>query len=132
MRRLARLALLLALCGPGLAPPARAATPPVSAAPVAKVGRNAWTERIREASNTVVEARLRHATALKDLQVARHRHRARGARKQELLVERQESQAALEKAERHMEQLLEEARRAGVPPGWIDDALEPGPASPRP
>jgi hypothetical protein len=51
--------------------------------------------------------------------------KARGARKEELVEERDEAAAALAKAESDLEQLLLSARRAGVPPGWIRQAMEP-------
>ena len=132
MKRSASLILAAALCGPAFATPAPAALPAVSAQAAPPVGREAWTERIRKTHQTVAEARRRHAAAITAFQKARHRHRARGARKQKLMAEREESRVALEQAERRLEGMIEQARRNGVPPGWLRDAAEPGPASPQP
>lgn len=121
--------LAAAVCGPVFATPAPATLPAVSANSVQPVGQEEWTGRIREARSAVAEARRRHTAAVEAFQKARHRHRARGEAKQELMVERQDSRVALEEAERDLKGLLEEARRNGVPPGWIRDAEEHGPAS---
>ncbi len=129
MKRSACLALLLALSGPAFAPPARGATPPVSAP---QVGREAWQKRIDEARDELAQARARHEAALAAYRDLRHRRRARGARKQAALKERSEAEAALDEAERRLEELLQQARRAGVPPGWIRDASQPNPAAPQP
>ncbi len=128
MTRSACLALLLALGGPALAPPARGATPPVSAP---QVGREAWQQRIEQAREELARAGARHEAALEAYRDMRHRRRARGTRKQAALKERSEAEAALDDAKRHLEELLQKARRAGVPPGWIRDALQPNPAAPQ-
>ena len=132
MKRSASLILAAALCGPGFATPAPAALPAVSAQAAPQVGREAWTKRIRTAHHSVAEAHRRHAAAITAFQKARHRHRARGAQKQKLMAEREDSRLELEQAEHRLEGLLEQARRNGVPPGWLRDAAEPGPASPQP
>ncbi len=103
--------------------------PPVSAPPL---GREVWQTRIEEAREELVQARARHEAALAAYRSVRHRRRARGARKQAALKQRGEAETALVEAERHLEELLEQARRAGVPPGWIRDALQPNPAAPQP
>ena len=46
-------------------------------------------------------------------------------KKIELVQERDEAAAAIAEAENDLEQLLLSARRAGVPPGWIRQAMEP-------
>ncbi len=129
MKRRACLALLLALCGPALALPAGGAMPPVSAP---QLGREGWQKRIEEAREELVLARARHQAALATYRAMRHRRRARGARKQIALKQRDQAEVALAEAERRLEELLEQARRAGVPPGWIRDALQPNPAAPQP
>ncbi len=103
--------------------------PPVSAPPL---GREVWQKQIEEAREELVLARARHEAALAAYRDVRHRRRARGARKQVALKERSEAEAALDEAERRLEELLQQARRAGVPPGWIRDALQPNPAAPQP
>jgi hypothetical protein len=129
VKRCACLALLLALCGPTLAPPAGAAMPPVSAP---KAGREIWQKRIGEAREELSEARARHEAAVTAYGGVRHRRRARGARKQAALKERNDAEAALAEAENRLEDLLERARRAGIPPGWIRDVPQPSPAAPQP
>ena len=129
MKRCVRLALLLALCGPTVALPAGSALPPVSAP---QVDRDFWQKQIEEAREELALARARHEAALATYRAIRHRRRTRGPRKRAALKERGEAEAALVEAERHLEELLELARRAGVPPGWIRDALQPNPASPQP
>jgi hypothetical protein len=45
--------------------------------------------------------------------------------KEALVRERDEAADALAEAERSLEQLLQSARRAGVPPGRVREAMEP-------
>ena len=129
MKRRARLALLLALCGPTVALPAGSALPPVSAP---QVDRDFWQKQIEEAREELALARTRHEAALATYRTMRHRRRARGPRKRAALKQRSETEAVLAEAESRLEELLEQARRAGVPPGWIRDALQPNPAAPQP
>ena len=94
--------------------------------------KSSWIERLRQAHRSVDAMRARHAKAKADYGRARHRNRARGDRRAALLREIEESGAAVKQAEGHLEELREEARRTGVPPGWIRDAESEGPASRQP
>jgi hypothetical protein len=86
-----------------------------------------WQQELRAAQQTLAEARERHEAAELAYKRMRHRNRERGAAKAAILVEREEAALALVVAEQDLETLREEARRAGVPPGWLelDEAEEP-------
>jgi hypothetical protein len=58
----------------------------------------------------------------------RHRRRERGEAKAEIIEEQEAAREAVTQAARGLDALLEEARRAGVPPGWIREAMEDTPA----
>ncbi len=94
--------------------------------------KSSWIERLRQAHRTVGETRARHEKAKADYGRARHRNRARGDRRSALLREIEESEAAMKQAAQRLEELREEARRTGVPPGWIREAESEGPASRQP
>jgi PAS domain-containing protein len=130
MKRSACLLLVAALCSPAFAATDPSTTPSVSAAP--ELGREGWQKRIREAREDLAQARARSEAALRAYTEVRHRGRGGGARKQQALKERKEAEVALAEAERRLEELLDQARRAGVPPGWIRDASGPSPAAPQP
>ena len=87
--------------------------------------RAAWQERLAETRTMVEEARARAAAA--DLAVARmrHRRRPRGEARQSLFEEREAARAALTEAERALDETLESARRAGVPPGSLEAPAAP-------
>ena len=86
--------------------------------------KEAWVTRLREANQGVANARRRSETADRTYSEMRHRNRARGEAKEQIMAEREQAAAALEAAEHQMDALVEDARRSGVPPGWIREALE--------
>lgn len=109
------------------------AAPTASASQLAREGdRAAWQERFREARRALAEAEARDAAALESYRKMKRRNQARGDAKVAIVSEREEARAALEKATADLEALTEEARRAGVPPGWLrDPAARPdAPAAP--
>ncbi len=85
--------------------------------------RASWVGRIRSAQQAVDEARLRENQATIDYSRARAKRKTRGEAKREVIEEKQESRGDVEDAERHLEETLEAARRAGVPPGWVLEGL---------
>jgi hypothetical protein len=86
--------------------------------------KEAWVARLREGRAAVSAALQRNEQADRDYKEMRHRNRARGEAKQKILEEREQAAAALEAAEQQMDELLETARRSGVPPGWIREAMD--------
>jgi len=97
------------------------ASPPAAAAPANPSGIS--PEEIEEWRETLLEAQGRVDAAQKDVAVAeqafrkaRHRNR-RGSERGDLLVTLQAAEQELEDAEAELPRLLDEARRAGVPPG---------------
>ena len=122
MKRLVAALLLAAL---GWTGPALAGIPSTQTRMAAPTDRATWVEAIRNAQEDLAAARGRYEETRKAYNKMKHHRHARGARKATLIQERDEAAAALAEAERGLEQLLESARRAGVPPGWVRQATEP-------
>jgi hypothetical protein len=91
-----------------------------------------WQARFRAARTAVETQRVRRQEALDAYTQMRHRRRERGDEKQRILEELTASEVALEASENALEELFEEARRAGVPPGWIRTARDDSPAAREP
>ncbi len=95
--------------------------------------REQWQSRQLEAIHDVENARDRYRAASAEYQQMRHRRRMRGERKAQVIAELDAAREALEEAERQLVEFNEEARRVGVPPGWLRAApmapIEPEPAS---
>jgi hypothetical protein len=98
-------------------------TPPAAPAPANSAGISA--EEIEEWRQTLFEARERVDKAQEDVAVtqqafrkARQRNR-RGDERGELLATLQAAEQDLEEAEAALPLLLDQARRAGVPPGIL-------------
>jgi post-segregation antitoxin (ccd killing protein) len=95
--------------------------------------REQWQNRQLEAIHSVENARDRYRAASAKYQQMRHRRRMRGERKAQVISELDAAREALEEAERALVEFNREARRGGVPPGWLRAApkspIEPGPAS---
>lgn len=85
--------------------------------------KQTWIQRIADAQHARDEANARYSAALREYGNMRHRRRARGDKKAEILAEQETARVAAESAERGLEETLEAARRAGVPPGWVREAL---------
>ncbi len=84
---------------------------------------DAWVERIATAQESMDRANQRYAKALQAYGRMRHRRRERGERKSAVLLEQANAVAEAAEARRALEQTVEQARRAGVPPGWVREAL---------
>jgi hypothetical protein len=120
-----RLVLLLLLAALGWAGPALAGIPSTQMQVATPTDRATWVEAIRDARQVLAAARARYEEARKAYSRMKQRRKARGARREALVQERDAAATALAEAERGLEQLLQSARRAGVPPGWIRQAMEP-------
>jgi hypothetical protein len=105
----------------------RAADPPAD--PEAEE-RATWEQAVRDARAALAAAQERHAAADRAYRQMRHHHRGRGEKKAEILAEREAAAQELAEAQERLEALPEEARRAGVPPGWLQ--LDDEPAAPDP
>jgi inorganic triphosphatase YgiF len=82
-----------------------------------------WVERIATAQEAMDRANQRYANAVQAYGHMRHRRRQRGERKAVILLEQENARAEVAEATHALEQTLEDARRAGVPPGWVREAL---------
>ena len=120
-----RLVLMLLLAALGFTGPALAGIPSTQTQVVAPTDRATWVNAIRDAREDLAAARARYEEARKAYSKMKQRRKARGARKEALVHERDEAAEALAEAEHGLVQLLQSARRAGVPPGWIREAMEP-------
>ena len=110
----------------GLALAALLAAPgaPTLGAPRAEALRDApeqepWQERVAEARHLVLRAQERREATEKAVDRMRHSRHPRGEAREALFAEREAARLDVAEAERALEKLLEEARRAGVPPGWL-------------
>ena len=93
--------------------------------------RDAWVNRIREAREQLTTAQARYATAMRNYGQMMHRRRERGQEKLDVLAAREAARTEVTEAQQRVDALREEARRAGVPPGWLRDAMAgPDPAAP--
>ncbi len=101
----------------------------------ADVEKTQWVKRITDAQHALDAANERYREAIRSYGNLRHRRRKRGERKREILEEQEAAREEVQVATRALEETLEAARRAGVPPGWVREALGevqrgPAPAAP--
>jgi hypothetical protein len=85
-----------------------------------------------DAHRAVDESHAQLDTALEAYQSMRHRLNERGDAKAAIEMDLERARAEVSTAEAHLNHLLETARRAGVPPGWLREAQERSPAAPTP
>jgi len=100
-------------------------TPPQAASPVNPAEITAeeiegWRKTLTQARERVEEAQEEVAAAQQAYRDARKRQR-RGAERAELLAAREAAERELAEAEDALPGLLEQARRAGVPPGALQE-----------
>jgi len=97
--------------------------PPAAAAPASSAGIGAeeveeWRRTLLEAQERVDEAQADVAEAQLAFRKARQRNR-RGGERGDLLAAQQAAEQELADAEAELPVLLDDARRAGVPPGVL-------------
>jgi hypothetical protein len=122
MRGLLPALLIAALAAPGFASASLPGAPTSLAVPG---DRDSWVEKIRAARDELARARAHYESVLEAYRQMKHHRKLRGAKRKALVEERDAAHGALLEAERRLEEVLESARRAGVPPGWVRDAMEP-------
>jgi hypothetical protein len=122
---LRRLALLVLLLLPSAAPAQEvpSPTPSPTASPAASTKSpeaeiDEWHQTLVDAQDRREKARARAESALYRYRDSRQRHR-RGPQRAALLAEMEAAEQGLGEAEAELAALLEEARRAGVPPGVL-------------
>lgn len=81
--------------------------------------REHWQKRKRELEKAVDDAQARIDRAEATYGRGRRANRLRGQQKVDALKELDEARQQLADAQKALEAFPEEARRAGVPPGWI-------------
>lgn len=111
--------LLVPLPSPAQEIPPAAASPAVAAGAAAEE-IDAWRDKLLDARERVDGARQQAATAEMAYRDARKRRR-RGAERADLLAALTAAEQELAEAEAALPALLEEARRAGVPPGVLGE-----------
>ncbi|HEY8154180.1 MAG TPA: hypothetical protein VII72_08645 [Myxococcota bacterium] len=120
MRRWSLLALILGLC--------------LSAAPL-RADDDAefasWRERLEQAQTDLIRAREQAAAAHAAYVDMRHDRSMRGEEKAKIIAARASTEHAAADAQARFDALREEARRAGVPPGFVppDPPAEASPDS---
>ena len=109
--------LLLPLPSPAQESPPAAASP---AQPAARAAEeiDEWRQTLLEARERVDEAQVQVTVAQQAFRNARHRDR-RGGERAELRAAVGAAEQELAEAEAALPELLEQARRAGVPPGVL-------------
>jgi len=88
-----------------------------------------WQQRLREARSVVAQAQARQTAAEAAYDRMRSRHYPRGEAKLAIEAERTAARDDAARAQQELEALAEQARREGVPPGWLR-ATEGTPAAP--
>jgi len=121
MRLALALLVLLSFPLPSLADenPPQAASP-VNPAEITAEEIEGWRKTLTQARERVEEAQEEVAAAQQAYRDARKRQR-RGAERAELLAAREAAERELAEAEDALPGLLEQARRAGVPPGVLQE-----------
>ena len=83
-----------------------------------------WQQRYRDLLDTASEAASRYEVANAIYTKNRQINRKRGEARQSINTELQEAQIGLAEARAALQEFPEEARRAGVPPGWLREVEE--------
>lgn len=117
IRLLLGLAFAVALA-PTLAVPA-AADPAKAELEMSEVELQHWRDTIQTARQRVVEARTEVAQAEYAYQDWAQRRRPRGAKKADIVARLDAANRELSEAEAALPGVVEEARRAGLPPGEL-------------
>lgn len=123
MNRLALLALAAALAAPSLAAsPALAQQPAAVAQPDDEEGKKQyWQNRYRELLKSVDQTRFRLEEDRRAYTKGKQRGRLRGGSRDEVVSRIQENEKRLVELQKQLDDFPNEARRAGVPPGWLRD-----------
>jgi hypothetical protein len=109
------LGILFAPPAPSFGEPAKAG----ESEELSSVTEDAWIDRIETAAAQLEKTRAQLRANEGALTRARHRRYPRGDALQTLETSVEVGRAALEAAEAELPELLEQARRAGVPPGTL-------------
>jgi septal ring factor EnvC (AmiA/AmiB activator) len=109
------LGILLVLPAPSFGDPAKAS----ESDNLSSVTVEAWVDRIEVAAAHLEKTRAQLRANEESLARARHRRYPRGDTLEELETSVESGRAALEAAEAELPELIEQARRAGVPPGEL-------------
>jgi hypothetical protein len=109
------LGILFALPAPSFGDPAKAS----ESGALPEVTVQAWIDRIEAVAADLEKTRAQLRANEGALSRARHRRYPRGEALAELEASVEAGRAALAKAEAELPELLEQARRAGVPPGEL-------------
>lgn len=82
-------------------------------------GQAWWHQYALTLHREAADAQARYDEVMAEYTRLRTSHRDRGEPKVEILKQKEEAEAALRAAEERLAGLEDEARRAGVPPGWV-------------
>ncbi len=121
---LACAAVLLAAPGVGLADDAKKPAfvkrqPPAEAPAAIQEDAENWPARLEAGAQELTAARAAVQDLEQQLRNARQRRYPRGAAREKLRQDLARAQAVLDEAERYFPELLDEARRDGVPAGTL-------------
>ena len=95
-----------------------------AAGDVREADKESWQQRYLELLTAVDDATSRLEVGRGTYSKAKQRGRLQGDRKRELLESISQAEADLASASEALENFPEEARRAGVPPGWLREVEE--------
>ena len=121
--------LLAAAMAVVLATPLILAAPRGTTAQPASVGapessKSHWQNRYLELKAKVSDANARLTQARREYNKAKQRGRLRGDTKNRILLDMQTAEMDLDDAREALDALPDEARAAGVPPGWFREVDE--------
>ena len=94
----------------------------------AEIDQQMWVQRLEDARSRLQRARTAVEAGDTTYAKGRHRERLRGEPREEIVAEREAAALELAAAEAAWPKLLEEARRAGLPPGVLrpfEDSVPP-------
>ena len=81
--------------------------------------RRVWQQRYRGLLQQVEQAQLDLETARAAYNKRRQRERLRGEHRKQAVAAIEEAEARLDGVQEQLEELPDEARKAGIPPGWL-------------
>ena len=91
---------------------------------IEEVEKARFQERYAELIQSVASAEVRAVESRAAYTKARQRNRLKGEYRELIMTEMEEAEAQLARLKKELDAFPEDARRAGVPPGWMREVEE--------